>query len=168
MDEMMNHYDHMVDDTKTDEGIIERADELESRIDNSDLYRWIVPEFEILNLVPVKDDIRKSEWRSVGNVTADQATVNTILYIGADKVPDYIMYDGPDGPNYRPDSQNNPESRPLMYMTNSGKHRFRVVTNIAPPFVIESTKLDNNTCLTGDFCLKVDNFFLFVLSFCRV
>ncbi|KAI2809655.1 Glutamate receptor ionotropic, NMDA 3A [Blomia tropicalis] len=156
MDEMMNHYDHMVDDTKTDEGIIERADELESRIDNSDLYRWIVPEFEILNLVPVKDDIRKSEWRSVGNVTADQATVNTILYIGADKVPDYIMYDGPDGPNYRPDSQNNPESRPLMYMTNSGKHRFRVVTNIAPPFVIESTKLDNNTCLTGDFCLKIE------------
>ena len=191
------------------------ADELESRIAASDLYRWIVPEFEILNLVPAKrppmsrrrkpssptppqqkgkkslakfkplptrgrqlpgllsggsarssstpKGTRKrgkkrrrrrkwgggggqSEWRPVGNITVEAATVNTILYIGADQVPSYISLDGPEFA---------PNSRPTLYMTNSGKHRFRVVTNIAPPFVIESTKLDNNTCLTGDFCLKV-------------
>ncbi|KAH9408177.1 Glutamate receptor ionotropic, NMDA 3A, partial [Tyrophagus putrescentiae] len=205
------------------------ADELESRIAASDLYRWIVPEFEILNLVPAKRPpmsrrrgrkpsspappqqqqkgkkslakfksppplppprgrqlpgllsggsarssssptsrgARKrgkkwrrrrrrgkwgggggqSEWRPVGNITVEAATVNTILYIGADQVPSYISLDGPEFA---------PNSRPTLYMTNSGKHRFRVVTNIAPPFVIESTKLDNNTCLTGDFCLKID------------
>ena len=102
-----------------------------------------------------KSDPSRREWRTVGNITVDQSTVNTILYIGADQVPDYIVYDGRDGPYGMPDQQITPDSRPLMYMTNSGKHRFRVATNIAPPFVIESTKLDNNTCLTGDFCLKV-------------
>ena len=84
----------------------------------------------------------------MGNITVDQSVVNTILYIGADQVPDYIAYDGPDEPFAA-------DARPLVYMTNSGKHRFRVATTFAPPFVIESTKLDNNTCLTGDFCLKV-------------
>lgn len=184
----------------------QEADELESKIGASDLYRWIVPEFEILNLVPAKSPYMmsrpvaksrqrfdqkqmkpkknpsksrrlkpkkkskrrnnrrrgsfeggrgRSEWRPVGNITVESATVNTILYIGADQVPSYISLDGPEFAPY---------SRPTLYMTNSGKHRFRVVTNIAPPFVIESTKLDNNTCLTGDFCLKVSvncTFFVF-------
>lgn len=132
------------------------ADEFDSRISASQLYRWIVPEFEILNLVPKRNNQTRSEWRMVGNVTGEQATVNTILYIGADQVPDYIVYDGQDNGPSRPDNTGpDSDSRPLMYMTNSGKHRFRVVTNIAPPFVIESTKLNNNTCLTGEICLKV-------------
>lgn len=139
------------------------AEELDARIGASDLYRWIVPEFEILNLVPHKRDLRKSEWKRVGNVTMEQATVNTILYIGADQVPDYIVYDGHEGP-YATDGSEDP--RPLMYMTNSGKHRFRVATNIAPPFVIETTKLDNNTCLTGDICLKVSSLAIHIHSAC--
>jgi hypothetical protein len=90
---------------------------------------WSSPTFDILNLVPAVTDSHTKEWKVVGNITKDNATINSIRYIG--------------------DTSNE------FHAFSSGKHRFRVVTNIAPPFVIESTKLDNNTCLTGDFCLKV-------------
>ncbi|CAG2162867.1 unnamed protein product [Oppiella nova] len=101
--------------------------------DNSDLlgvneeHLWSAPTFDILNLVPVLTGHSAQEWRVIGNITKDNATINTIRYIG--HTSDVLT---------------------------SGKHRFRIATNIAPPFVIESSKLDNNTCLTGDFCLQID------------
>lgn len=90
---------------------------------------WPSPTFDILNLVPAAIGSNVKEWKVVGNITKDNATINSVRYIG--------------------------DSSKEFHAFSTGKHRFRVATNIAPPFVIESTKLDNNTCLTGDFCLKV-------------
>ncbi|XP_054162601.1 glutamate receptor ionotropic, NMDA 3A-like [Oppia nitens] len=87
---------------------------------------WSSPVFDILNLVPADTYVKDKEWKVIGNITKDNATINTIRYIG--HTSDVFA---------------------------TGKHRFRIATNIAPPFVIGSTKLDNNSCLTGDFCLKV-------------
>lgn len=113
----------------------------------SELYRSIMPQFELLNLVPSYVNRSSSEWRIVGNVSNERAIVNTIQYMGSDHMPQYDLYES--------QKEQRAHQRPVINMANTGKHRFRVVTNIAPPFVIESTKLDNNTCLTGEFCLKV-------------
>lgn len=121
----------------------------------NELYRSIVPRFVLLNLVPSEKGHQQSEWRTVGNVTYGHATVNTIQYIGADQIPEYITLEAQQSDDIRRQFENLLKRRPLVNRSHSGKHRFRVATNIAPPFVIESTKLDNNTCLIGDFCLKV-------------
>lgn len=158
-------------------------------------YSPIVPQFELLNLVPIDDrswgsgaattttnnnktlgaagpawaSAKVAQWRVVGNISQSKATVNTIRYIGMENAANYILYDGGEGPEGAP-----PLTGDKRLGSNSGRHRFRVVTNIAPPFVIESTKLDNNTCLTGDFCLKVsvslmeeDNLLTFSPPRCR-
>ena len=39
--------------------------------------------------------------------------------------------------------------------TSSSRQRFRVVTSRSPPFVQESTRMVNGTCLTGVKCLRV-------------
>ena len=87
---------------------------------------WPAPTFDVLNLIPSVNELNDKQWKVIGNISQENATINTIRYIG--------------------DTSD---------VFTSGKHRFRIATNIAPPFVIESTKLNNNTCLTGDFCLKV-------------
>ena len=147
-------------------------DELEHLIAGDSLYRWIVPDFEVLNLVPASRDssnrhqtfangLAQSAWKPVGNISLTETNIATIQYIGADRVPDYVLYDTATGNSSKAfvaGSEAAPSIRPDMYLMNSGKHRFRVVTNIAPPFVIESTKLDNQTCLTGELCLKVSQF----------
>ena len=141
-------------------------DELERLIANHSLYRWIVPDFEVLNLVPASRDLfgnnpnqrTTSVWVPVGNISLTETRIATIQYIGAQRVPDYVLYDSAIGNISQSFIAGNEAAlsiKPEMYMTNSGKHRFRVVTNIAPPFVIESTRLDNQTCLTGELCLKV-------------
>lgn len=128
-------------------------DELANYLSNR--YVSFLPEFELLNLVPSPEKVGRSVWKQVGNITQNEATVNTIHYIGAEQVPNYVWYhDGTNGQS-DPDNQASVVKRPLMSFPSSGMPRFRVATNIAPPFVIESTKLDNDTCLTGDFCLKV-------------
>lgn len=90
---------------------------------------WPQPIFDLLNLVPSTDRIGKLEWKVVGNITkGDGPIINTIRL-------------------------------PSTPTTSSGghesKHRFRVVTGIAPPFVQESTRLDNGSCLMGVHCLRV-------------
>nr|XP_046909158.1 glutamate receptor ionotropic, NMDA 2B-like isoform X1 [Dermatophagoides farinae] len=201
-----------------------------------DMYRSIVPHFDILNLIPVDmssesiitttattntnshntahsiasssssssfmnqsgnrfvKSFSKNKWHKIGNITYDQANLNTIMYIGMDKLPNYVLYatnmnhqkqyhhhhhhhhhhhqqqqnivvdnneemtvniDNIDDDHFTTLHMSSGSGSGSSTSSSSGKPRFRVVTNIAPPFVIESTKLDNNTCLIGDFCLKV-------------
>lgn len=90
---------------------------------------WPPPIFDILNLVSNPSNSHGKQWKIVGNITKHNVTLNTLRYIGG------------------------PSSEYVSLV--AGKHRFRVVTAIAPPFVRLATKLDNNTCLTGVFCLQV-------------
>ena len=97
---------------------------------------WPRPIFDLLNLVPSTNKVGKLEWKVVGNITEeDGPIINTIRL-------------------------------PSTPSTSGGghetKHRFRVVTGIAPPFVQESTRLDNGSCLMGVPCLRVNrNLFAF-------
>lgn len=147
-------------------------DPLDGTVSSSklELLKSIVPQFDILNLIPneaAEDDFndtdhnfgangsKLNQWRLVGSITREHTNVNTIMYIGSEKLPNYVMYAANSNEPVVDELTNLIQPRPSARMANSGKHRFRVVTNIAPPFVIESTKLDNKTCLIGDFCLKV-------------
>ena len=91
-------------------------------------YIWPFPTFDILNLVPSVNNIYTKEWKVVGNVTRYNATLDAIRFI----------------------------NRPSSEKTNHpSKHNFRVATAIAPPFVMESGKFENESCLLGTPCLKV-------------
>jgi hypothetical protein len=47
------------------------------------------------------------------------------------------------------------KSRSSRVSSGKQKNLFRVVTAVAPPFVQESTRIENRTCLTGVICLRV-------------
>lgn len=95
---------------------------------------WPLPVFDILNLVPATSGTYSKYWKIVGNITNDNITINTLRYIGGTYNEHFAI--------------------------SGGKHRFRIVTNIAPPFVQLSTKLDNYTCLSGELCLEVQQLYL--------
>lgn len=168
-----HHYHHQPIDSFDDIrfGDNSNYDPLDGTVSSSklELLKSIVPQFDILNLMPneaAEDDYNETDssgenrselnqWRLVGSITREHTNVNTIMYIGSEKLPNYVMYAANSNEPVVDELIDLIQPRPSARMTNSGKHRFRVVTNIAPPFVIESTKLDNKTCLIGDFCLKV-------------
>lgn len=91
-------------------------------------YVWPFPVFDILNLVPSLSALYGKEWKVVGNVTKHNATLDAIRFIS------------------RPSSERN---------YNPAKHHFRVATAMAAPFVQESSKFENESCLMGTPCLKV-------------
>lgn len=91
-------------------------------------YVWPFPVFEIMNLVPSLTNIYGKEWKAVGNVTRYNATLDAIRFIA------------------RPSSERS---------MSPAKHNFRVATALAPPFVQESVKFENESCLIGNPCLKV-------------
>lgn len=91
-------------------------------------YVWPFPVFDILNLVPSLSHPFGKEWKAVGNVTRINATLDAIRFI----------------------------ARPAEEKSFSpAKHNFRVATAFAPPFVEESGKFENESCLMGTPCLKV-------------
>ena len=93
---------------------------------------WPRPIFDLLNLVPSTKEMGKLEWKIVGNITQDDGPIiNTIRL---------------------------PSTPSTSGGGHESKHRFRVVTGIAPPFVQESTRLDNGSCLMGVPCLRVTLF----------
>jgi hypothetical protein len=91
-------------------------------------YIWPFPVFDIMNLVPSLSHVYGKEWKLVGNVTRYNATLDAIRFIA------------------RPADERN---------MNPAKHNFRVATAFAPPFVEESGKFENESCLMGTPCLKV-------------
>lgn len=91
-------------------------------------YIWPFPVFDVLNLVPSVTNIYNKEWKVVGNVTRHNATLDAIRFIA------------------RPSSEKS---------QHPSKHNFRVATAFAPPFVQESQKFENESCLYGTPCLKV-------------
>ena len=91
---------------------------------------WHYPIFDVLNLVPSDSDSNSKVWLTVGNITRYNSSLSTIQFIEEGKTNTLA------GPSF-------------------SKHRFRVVTGLAPPFVHLSTRLANETCLTGVACLKV-------------
>lgn len=91
-------------------------------------YVWPFPVFDILNLVPSLSALYGKEWKVVGNVTRYNATLDAIRFI----------------------------SRPSTERSfNPSKHHFRVATAMAAPFIQESSKFENESCLIGSPCLKV-------------
>lgn len=102
---------------------------------------WPRPIFDLLNLVPSTTEVGKMEWKIVGNVTIeDGPIINTIQL---------------------PFTSSSSSSGEGDGGKESAKHRFRVVTGIAPPFVQESTRLQNGSCLMGVHCLRVRTLFTF-------
>lgn len=98
---------------------------------------WPRPIFDLFNLVPSVENPRMLQWKMVGNITQqDGAIINTI--------------------QLSPSTIHSPSS-------GGSKHRFRVVTGIAPPFVQESTRLENGSCLTGVPCLRVRILYVYFL-----
>ena len=200
------YFDDLTDDVYGD-AIDDNVDDDDNNVFMLDMYRSIVPHFDILNLVPIdtidngeistningrptinhptlSSTTTKNRWNIVGNITFDRANINTIIYIGSEqtKLPNYIVYAENMNQQQRQQKQQPSQQQQQNIIVDNhddsvggnnggvnggkgggggggGKPRFRVVTNIAPPFVIESTKLDNNTCLIGDFCLKVSQKF---------
>ncbi|XP_076335681.1 glutamate receptor ionotropic, NMDA 3A-like [Tachypleus tridentatus] len=66
-------------------------------------------------------------WHNIGNVSGSSVRLDTFLWIGAERVG----------------------ARPI------GRQRFRVATNYNPPFVQQSTRVSNGSCLMGIPCLQV-------------
>ncbi|XP_075679990.1 LOW QUALITY PROTEIN: uncharacterized protein LOC113796915 [Dermatophagoides pteronyssinus] len=201
------YFDDLTDDDVYGDAIDDNVGDDDNNVFMLDMYRSIVPHFDILNLVPIdtidngkistninngrstinqptlsssSSTTTKNRWNIVGNITFDRANINTIIYIGSEqtKLPNYIVYAENMNQQQRQQKQQPSQQQQQNIIVDNhddsgggnnggvnggkgggggggGKPRFRVVTNIAPPFVIESTKLDNNTCLIGDFCLKV-------------
>lgn len=93
-------------------------------------YVWPFPVFDILNLVPSLTNMYGKEWKVVGNITRFNATLDAIRFIN------------------KPATADRGHGHPA-------KHTFRIATSISPPFVQESGKFENETCLVGTPCLKV-------------
>lgn len=114
---------------KDESSSLRKKGRMESELKKDESPSWPRPIFDLFNLVPSVKNPRKLEWKVVGNVTRqDGAVINTI--------------------QLSPSTIHSPSS-------GGSKHRFRVVTGIAPPFVQESTRLENGSCLTGVPCLRV-------------
>lgn len=91
-------------------------------------YVWPFPVFDILNLVTSQVNLYSKEWKVVGNVTRYNATLDAIRFIA------------------RPSSERS---------MNPSRHNFRVATVLAPPFIQETVKFENESCLIGRPCLHV-------------
>ncbi|XP_022248528.1 glutamate receptor ionotropic, NMDA 3A-like, partial [Limulus polyphemus] len=81
--------------------------------------------FEVWSLSPSSDGI--PHWQIIGNVSGSSVRLDTVLWVGARRMGPWI----------------------------SGKQRFRVVTAHNPPFVQQSTRVSNGSCLMGIPCLQV-------------
>lgn len=106
------------------------------------LDKSLVSSFEILNLVPDSDrnkespkesvqfgDQDKLKWRSVGQVTGRAVQLDTIVWPGGD-----IVVSG---------------------LSSQARSVFRIVTALAPPFVMESELDEDGQCLRGLPCHRV-------------
>lgn len=106
----------------------------QNNIKNKDeiIEMWPRPVFDLFNLVPSIKGTGKLEWKIVGNITQDDGPIINTIQL--------------------------PSTSSTSGGGHESKHRFRVVTGIAPPFVQESTRLVNGSCLTGVPCLRVTLF----------
>lgn len=112
---------------------------IESELKKNESPSWPRPIFDLFNLVPSVKNGRKLEWKMVGNITQQDGAIINTIQLSASTI-------------------HSPSSA-------GSKHRFRVVTGIAPPFVQESTRLENGTCLTGVPCLRVRILYFFYFIF---
>lgn len=91
-------------------------------------------------------------WRLVGNISSDGKT-----FLERQSFPSYSESIPHLSSSFFPQSKSS--SFPPWTTRGGGfrKSRYRVVTAIAPPFVQESTRIRNASCLTGVPCLRVSN-----------
>ncbi|XP_022235866.1 glutamate receptor ionotropic, NMDA 3A-like, partial [Limulus polyphemus] len=80
---------------------------------------------EVLNLASSSEGNR--HWQNIGNVSGSSVRLDTFLWVGAERVGPWQV----------------------------GRQRFRVATNYNPPFVQQSTRVSNGSCLMGIPCLQV-------------
>lgn len=100
---------------------------------------WPRPIFDLLNLVPSNKEVGKMEWRVVGNITMEDGPIINTIQLPSTSSSSLSSKSG---------------------QSQGSKHRFRVVTGNAPPFVQESTRLQNGSCLAGVHCLRVRTFYI--------
>ncbi|XP_077293992.1 uncharacterized protein LOC143916663 [Arctopsyche grandis] len=109
---------------------------------NEKLEKSLVSSFEILNLVPDSDKSKESpkesvqfgdqdklKWRSVGHIIGRGVQLDTIVWPGGD-----IVVSG---------------------LSAQARSVFRIVTALAPPFVMESELDEDGQCLRGLPCHRV-------------
>jgi hypothetical protein len=110
-----------------------RHREMRDEMERTEVTNGLEPTYDILNLVRSPKNGQQVGWVPVGSVSPHapgrtRVTLQTIRWPGG----------GLFGPGVRPSKA------------------YRVVTIVAPPFVMESQAEDNKTCVRGLACLKVN------------
>jgi hypothetical protein len=91
--------------------------------------KWPAYFVQILDLVDSLHDNKGKRWTLVGNISSNQQNASRF----SQKMLGHDFVD----------------------KATTTRQRFRVVTSTSPPFVQESTRMMNGTCLTGVRCLRV-------------
>jgi ionotropic glutamate receptor NMDA 3A len=120
----------------------------------------LISHFELLNLVPnpVKSGLTYdsklvvngavSRWRRVGLVSGRNVHLDTIVWPGGDIVVS--------GKIHRMKIKNNIlTSTHFLGLSAKARSKFRIVTALAPPFVMETVIGDSGTCLRGLVCHRI-------------